>query len=192
YFAEPTPESLIGNLLPDFLSGPPEKHLLSQPILKGMDLHRKIDAFTDAHPVVLRSQRRLNDQYRLVRGIIIDMFFDHFLAANWAEFHHVSLKRYSEQVYGVFEEHRGLLPPRLARILPYMIKDNWLYSYQSLEGIEMALSRMSTRLTRKIELEKSVDVLRMNYNDFKNDFYLFFPELNAYVNSIKQKEENKR
>ncbi len=183
YFADDTPEHLIGSILPDFVSGQFEVH--SKKLRAGMRLHVEIDKFTDQNEIFLRSQQRLGSEYRLLKGIIIDVFYDHFLAAGWTEYSHIPLEKFCEDVYSIFRENQSLLSPRLRKALPHMQRDNWLLSYQRIDGIEIALRRISTRLSRRINLDESVTVLKQFYPDFKTDFQEFFPELSDFVKNKK-------
>ena len=189
YLSDETPESIIGNLLPDFISNASMDHF-SPEIRKGMALHRKIDRFTDTHTMFLRSQKRLGNEYRLVKGIIIDIFYDHFLAASWSSFSPTPLEKYCENVYDVLLSHQSILPPRLQKALPHMIRDNWLVSYRSIEGIGIALNRMSMRLSRKTRMGESIRELRTRYSDFEKDFRSFFPELIEFVEKVKREDNS--
>src|SRR3954464_15580437 len=81
YLSAPTEDAWLGSLLGDFVKGPLDGRY-SQHITSAIALHRKIDTFTDAHPVVLRSKSRISAARRRYAGIMIDMFYDHFLARN--------------------------------------------------------------------------------------------------------------
>ena len=78
YLADDTPHSLIGNMLGDFVNGDFRSRYNTE-ICRGILLHRKVDVFTDNHPVFLHSKRRISNEYRLLKGIMVDLFYDHFL-----------------------------------------------------------------------------------------------------------------
>ncbi len=184
YFADDIPEHIIGSLLPDFFSG--QMDIDSKEIRAGMQLHIAIDKFTDQNEIFLRSQRRLGKEYRLLKGVIIDVFYDHFLATGWAEYSNIPLEKFCAKMYLVLMGNHSLLSPGLRKALPYMLRDNWLVSYKNIEGIETALQRISIRLSRQVSLEKSVQTLKKFYPDFKKDFREFFPELREFVKNTKE------
>ena len=129
----------IGNFIADGIKGSKYKVYDIQ-TQKGILLHREIDTFTDGDVIVKRSKRRLNDHYNLYRGIIIDILYDHFLAKNWETYSTVPLEAYSQDFYALLLRNTEILPARIQHMMPYMIKDDWLTSYASLEGIKKVLA----------------------------------------------------
>jgi acyl carrier protein phosphodiesterase len=77
------PNIMLGNFMGDFVKGKSYRQQYEPEIIKGIELHRSIDEFTDSHPVVTESKNRLRPTYRHYSGVIVDVFYDHFLAANW-------------------------------------------------------------------------------------------------------------
>jgi hypothetical protein len=75
----------VGNLLGDFLKPSHAGHL-PQALQQGMALHRQIDSHTDSHPLVARSKQRIAAERRRYAGILVDIFYDHFLAQHWPRF----------------------------------------------------------------------------------------------------------
>jgi acyl carrier protein phosphodiesterase len=183
FLAEDTAESLIGNLLGDFVKGSLESHKerYSESILKGIETHRKADSFTDTHCIFRRSKQRLSKIHRHFTGVIIDIFYDHFLAKNWKHFSDMSLEDFASKVYHILETNRHILPGKLNKNLPIMISENWLVLYKSLEGIELTLQRLSGRIKRENNLLLAQDELKLNYDEFEADFLAFFPEIVNYI-----------
>ncbi|MFB0516382.1 MAG: ACP phosphodiesterase [Candidatus Neomarinimicrobiota bacterium] len=184
YLADDTAESLVGSLLGDFVKGD-DYNGYSEGVRRAILIHRKIDTFTDAHPLHKQSKARLNRKFRHTRGILVDLFYDHFLARNWAEYAGEPLPEFTRRVYYVLDKHVELMPPRLQRMLPAMITDNWLLSYRDLTNIGHALRGLSHRLGCDNELAQGLEELRRNYSSLENDFRAFFPELVDYVASLK-------
>lgn len=180
YQSEPSPAFRIGNLLPDLvpasaLSGlPPE-------FLRGVKQHRRIDAFTDAHPVVRRSISRVAPEHRRFGGILIDVFYDHFLAREWHRFSPVPLQAFAAEIYASFDCYRSEIPSEALFHLDHMREGNWLCAYREVEGISAALNRLGLRLRRPVPLENAISVLRDNYDDLHADFSVFFPELISHL-----------
>ncbi len=185
YLADNTPESLLGNMLGDFVDGD-FRQRYSPEICRGIMLHRQVDKYTDSHPVFLRSTRRLNNRYRLMRGLIMDIFYDHFLARYWEEYSPEPLETFSQRVYRIFEEQAHLLPARLQQMLPIMVEGDWLLLYREIEGIRWVMRGMSNRLSRPNPLADSVEELQRCYAGLEADFREFFPLLIKFVEQEKQ------
>lgn len=183
FLAEDSPESRIGNLLGDFLKGSLEsyKTIYSEEIIQGVKTHRLVDVFTDTHPIFIKSKRRIAQKNRRFAGIIIDVFYDYFLANNWAKFSQENLDIFIKNIYITLEENQDILPAKLQKILPKILAENWLASYQSVSGVSLTLARIGRRLKRDNNLATAGDELINNYSEIESDFFNFFPELIAYV-----------
>jgi acyl carrier protein phosphodiesterase len=187
FLAEDTVESLIGNLLGDFVKGSLDsnKERYSEHILKGIETHRKADSFTDTHCIFRRSKQRLSKIHRHFSGVIIDIFYDHFLAKNWQNFSNISLESFAIKIYNVLETNRDILPGRLNRNLPFMISENWLVLYRDIEGIALTFRRLSRRIKRENHLALAQNELKLNYDELEADFLAFFPEIISYIKTNK-------
>ena len=173
-------EEMVGNLLGDFVRKG-EESAFSERMQRGIILHRRIDGFTDQHPVFMRSRRRIRPELRRYGGIAVDLFYDHFLARAFSDYHDVSLEQFVDRFYRLLEQYEPQLPLRLQQIMPSMIERNWLVSYREVDAIERALSRISLRLSRPNALGETAEDLRLCYDDFALDFEAFFPELLAFT-----------
>ena len=69
-------------------------------------------------------------------------------------------------------------------MLTYMKRDNWLYNYQFIEGINRALSGMSRRTKFESKMDVAAKELSLHYEAFRDEFQLFFPELQAHCSAI--------
>ena len=166
----------IGNFMADGVRG--NKHLeLHSEIQKGIILHRSIDTFTDAHPLFRQSTKRLHANYHHFSGVIVDVFYDHFLAKNWHLYSDEKLEDYVATFYESLDIHHELLTEKAQLMKPYMIQQNWLLSYRTIEGIEKILSQMDNRIKRESNMRLSVQELRVFYQEFEDDFTIFFNEL---------------
>ena len=179
FLSDGTPESLIGNLLGDFVKGSIE-NIYSLKIIEGIYLHRKIDSFTDSHPIFRSSKRLIALDRQRFSGIMIDVFYDHFLANNWSNYSSIPLTDFTNHVYQVLLENQKILPDRLKNILPDMIAHDWLASYRETSTIDRAINGISRRIKRKNNLFGGVEELFLNYQQLQSDFSIFFPELINY------------
>lgn len=170
----------IGNFIADQVKG---KAYLDYPcsIQKGILLHRKIDHFTDSHPLFKKNVSLLFPQYRHYSRVIIDMFFDHMLAVHWEQYHPDPLEQFSRSFYTLMEKHEGILPERTIKMIPIISRYNWFVGYRSLEGLKEILYQMSQRTRFHSELSMAVVDLEENYLDISIDFGLFFNKLIGFV-----------
>jgi acyl carrier protein phosphodiesterase len=171
----------IGNFMADGIRGETYKKYPTD-IQKGILLHREIDTFTDAHPVVRQSTKRLHENYGHYSGVIVDILYDHFLAKNWSAYSLMSLEDYVEIFYDVLEDHFEILPLRIQRLMPYMIADNWLLNYAKIEGIQRVLDGMNRRTKHKSKMNEATKELKKFYKEFEEEFTLFFEELINFSN----------
>ncbi len=172
---------LIGNFIADFIKGN-QFEQYNDGIIKGIRLHRAIDTFTDAHSIVSESKKRLYPNYHKFAGVIVDIFYDHFLAINWSAYSAIPLHEFADKVYGTLLHSKIDLPKGVQEMLPYMISSNWLVSYSTVNGIEKILAQMSRRVKHtKINMELSVPQLKREYLLFEKEFKSFFPEIIKHV-----------
>lgn len=173
-------EITIGNFIADSIRGNKIGHLPDR-VQQGILLHRAIDTFTDAHPIVRRSSKRLHTRYSHYSRVIVDIFYDHFLAANWAEYSDTPLEPFVADFYDLLETNFTLLPEGVKRMMPYMIADNWLVNYAHLEGIGRVLSGLNRRTQHKSGMNRAVTDLEIHYQAFEQEFSSFFRELESYA-----------
>jgi acyl carrier protein phosphodiesterase len=183
YLSGDDEELMIGNFIADFVKGR-KKDDYPDRIREGIELHRMIDDFTDHHEITERSKSRLRPKYGKYSGVIVDLFYDHFLAANFSEYHTDSLKDFSQRSYNILQKYWSVLPEGVHYFLPFMIERNWLLNYATLEGIGRALSGLSMRVSFENKMAESTKDLEMNYEEFRSDFKSFFP---ALINFVKTK-----
>jgi acyl carrier protein phosphodiesterase len=171
-----TPEFLVGNLMGDFVKGRLEG-CFPPGIEQGIVLHRQIDSFAGQNKHFRRSKQRLGQQFGHYRGVLVDLFYDHFLAAHWDDYADVPLSLFLSGAWKVLSRHREILPDRLQRIMPLMF-DEWLPSYREIRGIAAVLGRMSRfRIRRANRLAGGAEELNRHYEELYTDFREFFPEL---------------
>jgi acyl carrier protein phosphodiesterase len=166
----------IGNFMADGVRGNKYK-MYSRDIQIGIRLHREIDTFTDAHPIFRQSTKRLHKPYGHYSGVIIDIFYDHFLAKNWKSYSDVPLADFVDDFYKSLTDHIELLPPRYKTMTPIMIEGNWLLSYATIDGIQLVLNGMNRRTKGISSMNKATKELKEHYNVFEHEFTTFFAEL---------------
>ena len=180
YLAEDSADSIIGNLLGDFVKGRLYDRY-GEGIVKGITTHRKVDSFTDSHELILSSKRLISAERRRFSGIIVDLGFDHFLARNWSEYSSVDLGVFTKRIYDLLNDHENLLPDGLKSVVHRMVEEDWLGSYEDIEGVGKALDRIARRFKRENNLAGAVEELVKNYKKLEENFRAFFPQLIFYV-----------
>ena len=186
FLAEDRPESILGNLLGDFAKGA-AKEQYSTAIQQGIELHRKVDIYTDTHLIVREAKRSISSERKRYACILIDVFYDHFLAKHWMKYSSIPLQYFTQKVYTLLLQQQNVLPDTLRQILPTMIQQDWLTSYQQISGVEAAIARIARRLKRSEPLVNGVEELKVHYQEFELGFEIFFPEL---ISSVEQREFN--
>ncbi len=180
YLSSHTDAALVGALLGDFVKADHYRHY-PPAVAEAILWHRRIDSFTDAHPCHRASKRRLDRRFRHTRGLMVDLFYDHFLARYWDRWATIPLNEFAQRVYSAMQTFEGRLPTPLERMLPYMVADNWLCSYRELESVGWALAGLSRRLSATNYLAEGLPELGRNYTGLESDFQRFFPQLQQYV-----------
>ena len=171
----------LGNVLADFI-GRNERGDLDPRVQVGMELHRKIDMFTDAHVVVSRSKAKLIG-FQRYGNALVDVIYDHFLTRAWS--HELPVQDFTRRLYSSIESHRQLLPITCNQIAIRMIEQDWMGHYGSLDGLRITLERMSKRIEwstgRTVDLASSLQILEVKYDDFMQDFLEFWPDLQKHL-----------
>lgn len=181
YLSGTDPDIQLGNFIGDFVKGRNLTEQFEASIAKGIELHRAIDDFTDKHPIVKLSKLRLRAKYRHYAPVIIDIFYDHFLAKNWDRFNETFLPDYAEGIYAMVMSRESVLPEKVKWMMPYMIKGNWLANYARIDGIGRVLSGMSRRTPYDSKMHEAVEELNLFYSDFEQEFLAFFPQLENHA-----------
>lgn len=177
--------AIVGALLGDFVKGP-LADAYTPAIRDAIRLHRAIDRYTDQHEIVRASRARVSRARRRFAGILIDVFYDHFLAAHWGRFSTLRLEVFTTRVYAALQPQAATYPQRLQRVLPHMAREDWLASYAQIESVDAALhgiARRFNRFERAWVLQDAVQELTGNYVAFESDFLAFFPRLIEFTHT---------
>ncbi|AXK56066.1 MULTISPECIES: ACP phosphodiesterase [Pseudomonas] len=173
------PGQLLGSLYGDFVKGRLQGQFAPE-VEAAIQLHRRIDTYTDSHPRVTAALSRFSLTRRRYAGIVIDVFFDHCLARDWAHYADRPLPLFTAEVYRVLAAEPQL-PARLAQIAPYMAADDWLGSYRDFAVLEQVLRGIARRLSRPEELTAAMIELERLYQPLSEDFRAFYPQLQAFA-----------
>ncbi len=182
FLADVVGGSMTGQLLGDFVKGTALDGC-DDDIREAIMLHRKIDSFSDAHPVTLDSRNRIGPIRRRFAGVIVDLCYDHFLALHWHRFSSVPLSVFAAQVYTELAANRKLLPEKARPVVSRMSNMDWLSSYVALDNVSLALDRIAGRLTRGRQFEGAAEEIALHYTALQCDFFSFFPDLITFTRS---------
>ncbi len=170
----------IGNFIADSVRG--NNYTDFDPeVQKGILLHRHIDTFTDAHPIFRIGTKRLHSRYHHYAGVILDVFYDHFLARNWSKYSSVPLREHNHQFYDLLEKNLDWMPERIEKILPIMRKQDWLTTYATICGISEILFQMDRRTKLVSKMQFAPEELEEFYDEYEGEFFEFFEELRKSV-----------
>ena len=193
FLAEDTEESLLGNIMGDFVKGPISGGFHPE-IEKGIRTHRKVDAFTDSHDIYRASRKLISPERRRYSGIIMDLAFDHLLARNWSSYSDKELGALIRRTYDVLKRRKDVLPEKFRMALPRMIEEDWLGSYRTMEGVGTAIDRISIRLKRRSGRENTltggIEEVELNYEELNRNFNAFFPDLIIFVENLRKEYDS--
>lgn len=180
YLSGESDEVILGNFIGDYVKG--NKHQeYPEKVAFGIRLHRSIDQFTDQHPDVKKCIDLLKPEYGRYAGIVVDVFFDHFLAANWNQYSVYTLREFAKHAHAVFLSNFRLLPFRVKQFLPFLIQHKRLESYAKVERLHEVLEIMSRRTSLPAKSKQAMQVLIQEYDQFDALFQSFFSEMIDYV-----------
>ena len=178
------PAAQVGQILADCISAK-SIGTFHADIQAGIRAHQKIDVYSDSHPVYQAARQRLQPPYRRFGGVLLDVYFDHFLAKGWSRHGDgTSLSEFAERRYETLRRYRHLPSKRFRLVVDAMTRDNWLVGYSNLGGIERALWGISRRFKRENPIASGATVLLENYAPLRSDFEEFFPHLKEFAQTL--------
>lgn len=179
----PSLEFQLGNLLADAVRR--QRDGLSDEFLRGMVCHQRIDVFTETHPAVRESRRRLRGVRGRYAGIVVDILYDHFLSSGWTELGLGDRDEFLTEFHRGAQAWDGFLPDGARGTLDWILASQVLSGYARADGIHDALARFSGRMTRRlgveVDLTGAMDDLESSYDDLAADFARFWPEVAAHA-----------
>lgn len=171
---------MVGNFIADGVKGDPFKKVESE-IAKGVKMHRAIDHFMDNHPITEIGKKRLRPAYGKYSAVIIDIYYDYFLAKNWKEYSNKGLKDFSRECYEVLGRYHSVFPERSKRFYYYMVSHDILTQYSKIEGIDRVLNGMAGRTKFESGMENAIHELQLYMKEFDAEFREFFPDMIIHI-----------
>ncbi|WP_303720294.1 acyl carrier protein phosphodiesterase [Malonomonas rubra] len=154
---------------------------LPEELARHLRLHRRIDTYTTVSQSFQSSRQRLDPRFRYARGILVDVFYDHFLACHWDRYSSRPLAEFAQDVYRGLQSCYPLLPESLQQQLPRMIEYDWLTSYRDQDVVLRVLQRLEDRLRNKFPLAEGYSEMIIHRSGLEADFADFMKELSAAI-----------
>lgn len=180
YLAGDAPALMVGGVVGDWIKGP-LPGTLPEDLARGVALHRAIDGHAETHPAFRRSRARVSPARRRYAGVLVDIFYDHLLARDWAGLHHAPLGAYCADVYGHIAGRLPELPASARPALQLMAREDWLQSYGDLDGIADVLARMARRARRPNPLAGGEEEFLADPAGFGADFQAWLAGARGFV-----------
>ncbi len=179
--SQPTLESTVGNLLGDFARGL-DQSSLPQAVMAGLENHRAVDRFTDAHPLVQEMKSGFNPERRRFAGIALDIYFDHLLIKHWQQFEHRHLETLIGEFYQRLAEGREIMPDEnMRQVTRRMVEYDWFGSYRDIEAVAESLDRVARRIRFANRFDNAIEDLLRNHDMIYEGFLEFYPQLQQHV-----------
>ncbi|MFZ1688075.1 MAG: ACP phosphodiesterase [Flavobacteriales bacterium] len=174
------PLVMVGNFMADAVKGR-DLSAHHPEVEQGIRLHRRIDSFTDQHPITATGRHRVRAHCGKYAGVALDLFYDHLLASDWQSFRTEPLAAFAQRCYALLMRERHRMPLRTQGMLPYLVKGDWLTSYATIDGIGEALYGLSRRAKHAEALAGSEAVLHEHIDVYRAEFRTFLPELVEHI-----------
>lgn len=175
-------EVIVGNFIADYVRGK-QVNAYSKGIIRGIEIHRHIDNYSDSHPLVRQTWSVLQPEFGHYGRVVTDMYYDHFLTKKWNNYSENSIKEDISFLYEVFKSHSSSFTPGIRRMVSRLVAMNWLEKYQTISGLHQVFRSMSRRVSFDNNFEKAIPVLTSNYELISAQFDEFFPQLVCFIYS---------
>jgi len=179
FLSENNIEHQLGNLLTDPLKAKAWDDA-SDSLKLGMETHKRIDRFTDRHPIVSRSKAHLLKRGHL-KGVVLDILYDYYLSIHWEKFSYLERSIFLDTFHSNALQTSINYPERPRVIIERVVMTRQLSSYHTMDGVKDALGRIDQRLSQRAK-SKDTAIRYLPFiikeNDYLEEAFLdFFPEL---------------
>lgn len=174
---------LAGNLITDMVKGPLRRQV-DERFLIGMELHHRIDHFTDQHEAIMKMKTILYPRFSKYAPVVSDVYMDHLLVVNWSKFSNEDVVHFIKSTYHRLNKVIRHLPHPIYSRVDSMIRHDWLSTYLTLEGIDYVFNRMSPKLSEPQVLNGAGDWLISHQEKLELLFLEFMPSIINYIKDI--------
>ena len=180
FLSKGTAFSVYGNLLGDFITGA-DLQALPNEVLLGLENHKLVDRFTDAHSALEPLKTIVSKDRRRFIGIMSDVVFDYFLIKHWRDFSSAEIMVFVDDIYAKIQQVLPVMHPRMQQSMQFMLNHNGLLINNDIAGVSVTLNRLSKRIRFKNKLHGAGQEIEENYSAFETAFLILMPELIAKV-----------
>lgn len=144
---------IVGAFLGDFVKGPLTAERitalnLSDQVVRGIKLHRSIDAYVDHLPALVTLGNQLPLSLRRYKGIYLDLFCDYALSHYWPQFDKRPLDGFIHSLSAPLAKHQHRFNPAAAYFYGRMLEYKLLNNYGDKVLINRIIERIGQRLNR--------------------------------------------
>lgn len=182
YLSCASEDMLIGNIITDF-TNKKEADMYKGGIKEGIELHRKIDTFTDKHDASLELRSLLRKRHGKYASVVVDLVWDYFLCQNWNRYSGTTLRAFADSIYPIILKNKEVLPSNLKKKINNMIKDDFLLAYENSSRMKKSLQWMDNRVKYPSNFIGAVNDVQENYDLIEKLFVGFFQDLINYVDT---------
>ena len=181
-------KTLYANFAGDFYKGLVETIELPDELKEGIVLHRIIDKISDRNENFLNEL--LTEKFGIFKGIVSDMYIDHFLSKNFDSLFNDNLNNIENKILYNIKVYEKFFPDNFKRTFQWLKSEKVMSSYQNIGFLERAFYGISQRVRKGEILKSSIIELQKNYNLFEEKAIKEF----FYVKSesIKMFNKNRR
>ena len=158
-------ETLYGNFTGDFYKGLVERIELSENLKEGIVLHRIIDKTSDKKENLLNEL--LAEKFGIFKGIVSDMFIDHFLSKNFNNLFNKNIDDIEREILDKVKEYKNIFPKDFERTFNWLNDRNVMANYKDIDFLERAFQGLAKNIRRGEILNLAVSELKKNYNLFE-------------------------
>ena len=158
-------ETLYGNFTGDFYKGLVERIELSENLKEGIVLHRIIDKTSDRKENLLNEL--LTEKFRIFKGIVSDMFIDHFLSKNFNNLFNKNIDDIEREILDKVKEYKNIFPKDFERTFNWLNDRNVMANYKDIDFLERAFQGLAKNIRRGEILNLAIAELKKNYNLFE-------------------------
>ena len=166
-------ETLYGNFTGDFYKGLVERIELSENLKEGIVLHRIIDKTSDRKENLLNEL--LAEKFGIFKGIVSDMFIDHFLSKNFNNLFNKNIDDIEREILDKVKEYKNIFPKDFERTFNWLNDRNVMPNYKDIDFLERAFQGLAKNIRRGEILNLAIAELKKNYNLFEeksiNEFF---------------------
>ena len=158
-------ETLYGNFTGDFYKGLVERIELSENLKEGIVLHRIIDKTSDRKENLLNEL--LAEKFGIFKGIVFDMFIDHFLSKNFNNLFNKNIDDIEREILDKVKEYKNIFPKDFERTFNWLNDRNVMVNYKEINFLEKAFQGLAKNIRRGEILNLAIAELKKNYNLFE-------------------------